>query len=230
MNNMKRQIFTLTLLLITGFSFAQKTETRTFGDITKLQIYGKTYVGELIPSTENKIEITSSDIGLDKVITTESNGELKITVKGIFNTGNVTLKIYCKKIPTFIDINNGALLKSTEKLVVPQISLTTNSDGYIHLILESENITATCNSGGDMTLEGSTQTIAASANTNATCRVEMMTIDNATVKAYLGAEIHLSAKNYIACTTGTNGKIHIYKPYATNITETNESGGTVIRE
>lgn len=227
---MTKHIFTLAFLLITGLTFAQKTETRTFGDINKLQILGKTYVAELIPSTENKIEISSSDIGLDKVITTESNGELKISVKGIFNTGNVVLKIYCKKIPATIEINNGALIKSTEKIVVGQINLITNSDGYIHLILESENVTAQCNSGGDMTLEGTTQTFTASANTNATCRVEMMTIDNATVKAYIGAEIHLSAKNNIACTTGTNGKIHIYKPYATNITETNESGGTVIRE
>ncbi len=225
----KKQIFTLALLLITAITFAQKTETRTFGDLSKLQIIGKTYVAELIPSTENKMEITSSDLTMDKIISAESNGELKITVKG-FASGNVSIKIYCKTIPPSIEISNGALLKSTEKIKVGQILLVTNSDGYIHLILESENVTAQCNSGGDMTLEGTTQTFTASANTNATCRVEMMTMDNATVKAFIGAEIHLSAKNNISCTTGTNGKIHIYKPYATNITETNESGGTVIRE
>jgi hypothetical protein len=185
---------------------------------------------ELIKGDENKIEITSADLTMDKILTTESNGELKIGVKGVFTTGNVTCKVYCKTIPSTIEVNNGALLKSTEKLPVGQVSLITNSDGYIHLMLTSDNVTVQCNSGGDMTLEGSTQTFTASANTNATVRADMMTMDNATVKAFLGAEIHISAKNNITCITGTNGKIHIYKPYATNITETNETGGTVIRE
>ncbi len=227
---MKKIFFSLVVLVAANTAFSQKTETRPLHDVTKLQISGKTFVAELIKADENKIEISSDDLTMDKILTTESGGELKISVKGIFTTGNVKLKIYCKTIPASIEINNGALIKSTEKLEVGQITLTTNSDGYIHLILASENIIAQCNTGGDMTLEGSTTTFTASANTNATCRVEMMTMDNATVKAYIGAEIHLSAKNNIACTTGTNGKIHIYKPYATNITETNESGGTVIRE
>lgn len=226
---MKKLTLSLALLLIVAIGYSQKTETRKFGDISKLSIYGKTFVAELIKGEENKIEITSSDLTLDKVLTTEANGELKINVKG-FNTGNVSCKIYCKTIPATIDINNGALIKSTEKLVVGQISLITNSDGYIHLILESQNINAVCNTGGDMTLEGTTQNLTGNANTNATIRAEMMTIDNAIVKAYLGAEIHLSAKNNITTATGTNGKIHIYKPYATNITEDNQTGGTVIKE
>ncbi len=227
---MKKLILSLVFLLTASTAFLQsKTETRKLQEIKKLEIYGKTFVAELIKGEENKIEISSSDLALDKVVTSESNGELKITVKG-FNSGNVTCKIYCTTIPASISINNGALIKSTEKLQVGQISLTTNSDGYIHLILESENITAVCNSGGDMTLEGSTQTLSANANTNATLRTEMMTVDNATAKAYLGAEVHVSVKNNLTTVTGTNGKVHVYKPYATNIAETNETGGQTIRE
>lgn len=210
-------------------AFLQNTETRKLQEIKKLAIFGKTFVAELIKSDENKIEITSSGLTLDKILTTESNGELKITVKG-FSTGDVSCKIYCTTIPATIEINNGALIKSTEKLEVAKITLTTNSDGYLHLILASENITATCNTGGDMTLEGSTKIFTGNANANATLRAEMMTIDSATVKAIGGAEIHLSAQNSIACATATNGKIHIYKPYAAKITEANESGGLVIRE
>ena len=227
---MKKLILSLALLLTAQLAFLQNTETRPLHDIKKLVITGKTFVAELIPSDENKIEISSTDLTMDKILTTESNGELKISVKGLFTSGNVTCKIYCKTIPTSVEINNGALIKSTQKLEVGQIALTTNTDGYIHFILASENVTVQCNTGGDMTLEGSTQTFTASANTNATVRAENMAMDNATVKAYIGAEIHVSAKNNITCVTGTNGKIHIYKPYAANITETNESGGTVIRE
>lgn len=227
---MKRLLLSYMLILIGNVAFLQKIETRPLHELKKIVISGKTFSAELIKGEENKIEITSADLTMDKILTTESDGELKISVKGIFTTGNVTCKIYCKTIPAYIEVNNGALLKSTEKLEVSQISLLTNSDGYIHLILASENVTAQCNSGGDMTLEGSTQTFSGLANTNATLRADMMTMDNATAKAYLGAEIYISAKNNITCVTGTNGKIHIYKPYAPNITETNESGGAVIRE
>lgn len=227
---MKKLTISFVCLLTFSIGYSQqKTETRKLQEIKKLSIYGKTFVAELIKGDENKIELSSSDLALDKVVTAESNGELKINVKG-FNTGNVTCKIYCTKIPSTIDINNGALIKSTEKLVVGQISLITNSDGYIHLILESENISAVCNTGGDMTLEGSTQNLSGNANTNATIRAEMMTMKNAIVKAYLGAEIHVSASDNITSATGTNGKIHIYKPYATNIVEDNQTGGTVIKE
>jgi len=227
---MKKLIFSTVLLVLTQTAFLQKTETRTVGDFTKLVVMGKTFTAFIIPSIENKVELSSKDIDLSKIVITEANGELKIQVKGLFNTGNVTCNIYCKTMPATIVSDNGALIKNTEKIVADQIALTTNSDGTIHLILESKNITVQCNSGGDMTLEGSTQNLTASANTNAVLRAEMMTIDNATVKAYLGAEIHLRVKDNITCVTGTSGKIHIYKPHTTNIIETNESGGIVIRE
>lgn len=227
---MKKLIISLSLLLVAHAAFTQKTETRKFNDIKKLSIFGKTFVAELIKSDTNKIEITSADLTMDKILTTESNGELKITVKGIFTTGNVSCKIYCKTIPATIEINNGALIKSTENIEVDQIELITNSDGYIHLMLISKNITASSFTGGDMTLEGTTQSLTASANANGTVRAEMMTIDNATAKATTGAEIHLSPKNNLTCIANMNGKIYISKPYAINITETSESGGLVIRE
>jgi len=227
---MKKLFVLFVAAMAVNFCVAQKTETRTIGDINKLVVGGKTFVLEVIPSTENKLELTSTDIGFDKILTTESNGELKVTVKGVFNTGNVVIKMYCKTIPVSMESNNGAIIKSTEKLVVGQIALTTNSDGYIHLILESQNVTATCNSGGDMTLEGTTGTFTSNANMNASLRAEGLNADNGTVKATSGAEVFVSVKNNLASTTVMNGKVHIYKPYPVNITETNESGGTLIKE
>ena len=226
---MKKIIISLSFLFIAQLAHTQKTETRTFNDIKKLSIFGKTYVAELIKADTNKIVITSQDLTMDKILTTESNGELKITVKGI-TTGNVSCKIYCKTLPSVIDINNGALIKSTENLTIDNIELITNTDGYLHLMLISKNIKASSFTGGDMTLEGTTQNLIASSNSNGTVRVEMMTIDSANVKAIGGAEIHLWAKNSIVCSTATNGKVHIYKPYPANIKETNESGGVLIKE
>ncbi len=227
---MKKLLFSTLLLTLTTFAFSQKTETRPIHDVTKLVVMGKTFTAYIIPSTENKIELSSNDIGLDKILVTETNGECKLSVKGIFNTGNVTAKIYLAKMPATIVADNGCLIKNTEKIVADQIALTTNSDGTIHLILESKNITVQLNTGGDMTLEGSTQNLTVSANTNAVLRAEMMTIDNATAKAYIGAELHMRVKDNVTCVTGTNGKVHLYKPYPANVAETNESGGMVIKE
>lgn len=227
---MKKIVFSTLLIAITSLAFSQKTETRPIHDVTKLVVMGKTFTAYIIPSTENKIELSSNDIGLDKILVTESNGECKLSVKGIFNTGNVTAKIYLTKIPASMVSDNGALIKSTEKIIADQISLTTNSDGTIHLILESKEVTTQLNTGGDITLEGNTQNLIASANINSVLRAEMMTIENATVKAYSGAEIHCRVKTNVTSVTGTNGKVHVYKPYATNIVETNESGGMLIKE
>lgn len=227
---MKKSILSTLLLILTQTAFLQKTETRPTHEMTKLVVMGKTFTAFLIPSTENKVELSSNDIGLDKVVLTETNGELKLSVKGIFNSGNVTAKIYCTKIPATIVADNAALIKSTDKITADQIELTTNSDGTIHLILESKNVTVHLNSGGDVTLEGSTQNLIANGNTNAVLRAEMMTVENATAKAYLGCELHLRVKDNVTYATGTNGKVHVYKPYATNITGTDESGGLLIKE
>ncbi len=227
---MKKLIISLSFLLIAPAVYLQNTETRPLQEIKKLHITGKTFMAQFIISDVNKIELSSKDLTMDKILTTESNGELRISVKGLFTTGNVTCKIYCTAVPPLIEIDNGAYLKTTDLLNAPQVTLTTNSDGYIHLNLNSDNITVQCNSGGDVTLEGTTKNFTASANTNATVRAEQMEMDIATAKAYLGAEVYLAAKSSITCVTGTNGKIHIYKPYAPSIVETNESGGTVIRE
>lgn len=218
------------IVLISAVSIGQNTETRPLHEIKKLHITGKTFNAQIIPSDVNKIELSSTDLTMDKIVTTESNGELKINVKGIFTTGNVICKIYCTSIPPIIEIDNGAYLKTLEPLTVPQMNLITNSDGYIHLNLITENLSIQCNSGGDLTLEGSTKNFTASANTNGTVRAEQMQIDIATAKAYLGAEIYISAKTSITTVTGTNGKVHIYKPYAPSIVETNETGGQTIRE
>jgi hypothetical protein len=224
---MKKLILSTVLLILAQTAFLQKTETRPTHEMTKLVVMGKTFTAFLIPSTENKVELSSKDIGLDKILVTETNGELKLSVKGIFNTGNVTANIYCTKIPAVIVSDNGALIKSTEKIVADQIELTTNSDGTIHLILESKNVTCHLNSGGDMTLEGSTQNLIANGNVNGVLRAEMMTVDNCTAKAYLGCELHMRVKDNIAYTIGTGGKVHVYKPYATNITGTDEAGGLI---
>jgi len=225
---MKKLILSTGLLILTQTAFLQKTETRPLHDVTKLVVMGKTFTAFIIPSTENKIEFSSKDIDLSKIVTTETNGELKVQVKG-FNTGNVTANIYLAKIPASIVSDNGALIKSTDKIKADQIELTTNSDGTIHLILESKNITCHLNSGGDMTLEGSTQNLVANGNVNGVLRAEMMTIENATAKAYMGCELHMRVKDNVTCVTGTGGKVHIYKPHATNIVVEGEADG-VIRE
>lgn len=228
---MKNILFSTLLFAATCLGIAsQNTETRPLHEIKKLHITGKTFNAQIILSDVNKIELSSTDLTMDKIITTESNGELKINVKGIFTTGNVICKIYCTAVPPIIEIDNGAYLKTLDLLTAPQVSLITNSDGYIHLNLNTENLTVQCNSGGDLTLEGTTKNFTASANTNGTIRAEQMQMDIATAKAYLGAEIYISAKTSITTVTGTNGKVHIYKPYAPSIVETNESGGQTIRE
>jgi hypothetical protein len=227
---MKKLFLNITFLLLAQGLFSQNTDTRPLHTVTKLVITGKTFSAEIFKGEENKIEITSADLTMDKILTTESNGELKVSVKGLFTSGDAKLKIYLKTIPATIEINNGAYLKSEEKIEVGQISLITNSDGYIRLNLISDNVVLQCNTGGDATLEGSAKSLSISANTNATVRAEAMEVNNGVVKAYIGAEIYVAVKDNLACTTGTGGKIHIYKPYPTNITESNESGGAVIRE
>jgi hypothetical protein len=227
---MKKLFLNITFLLLAQGLFSQNTETRPLHTVTKLVITGKTFSAEIIQGDENKVEITSADLTMDKILTTESNGELKVSVKGLFTTGDAKLKIYLKTLPATIEINNGAYLKSEVNMAVGQISLITNSDGYIRLNLTAENIVLQCNTGGDATLEGTTQSLSVSANTNATVRATAMEVNNGVIKAYLGAEIYVKVKDNLACTTGTGGKIHVYKPYPTNITETNESGGEVVRE
>lgn len=106
---------TFLIILLSGLvsihAFTQNTETRPLHEIKKLHITGKTFNAQIIPSDVNKIELSSTDLTMDKIITSETNGELKINVKGIFVTGNVICKIYCTSVPPIIEIDNGAYLK-----------------------------------------------------------------------------------------------------------------------
>lgn len=227
---MKRSILSL-LFAFPLILAAQKTETRLLEDFDKLFVTGKTFTVEVYKADTNKIEVISHDLTFDKIITEVKGGELKVRVKGIFTTGNVRCKLYCKKIPSIIEAGNAALIKAEdEALEIPQISLTTEGDGTIIMKLKSTNINAVCNSSGDMTLLGSAQNFNGKSNANSTLRVEQMDLENATVKATLNAEIHLKASKNINATTATGGKIYIQKPYAENIIESSEKGGQIIRD
>src|SRR5688572_21652214 len=110
---MKKLTFSLFFLATTIAAFSQQTDTRKFTTFKKLSITGKTFVATIVKGTENKIELKSTDIPLDKILTYQEGDEIHLSVKGI-NTGNVNVIITYVEFPGTLEVNNNANLKSEE--------------------------------------------------------------------------------------------------------------------
>ena len=146
------------LILIAYTSLNAQDKTMTFSDFDELSVSTSIKL-ELIPSNENKAEITIIKGDLDDLIVDQTRGELEFRFKSQNNWGKnnqrkAEITLYYKTRLESIDVNAGASVYSNEVMEATEFSADVNSGASLDLIMNAERIDSDVNSGGRMEIEG----------------------------------------------------------------------------
>lgn len=203
------------LLLIAQLGFSQKTITKNTGDFDAVKVFDKISV-QLIPSDENKIEISGSNNSDVEII--NKNGELKIRMPlgKLLKGEEVTALLYFKKIER-IEASEGSYV--TNEKPFEQISLVVNAKegSEIKLKLDVKKATVQVSSGGIIELTGTAQNQEATISAGGILNAKNLQTTQTTVTVNTGGTADIKATELVDAKVRAGGIITIFgKPKQIN--------------
>jgi len=218
---MKRLLIIL-LLAITGYAYAQKTETRNVGAFSGIKVQTAIDVYLKKGTKESVNVVVSGNIDPKNVVTEVSGGTLKVSLDhGSYN--NVDIKVYV----TYVEIdklmvNSAANIFSENIIKCSKLYLSAISSGTIDIQVEVDQLEASAGSAGDIELKGKAGTAVIEAVTAGEVDAYEMIANTVTVKAVTAGSAKVNVVKDIEAKATTGGDIR----YRGNPERSNTSAST----
>lgn len=196
----------LAILFIAQISFAQVT--KNLGDFDELKVFDRINV-ELIPSTENKIEIKGDRSSEVEVV--NKNGELKIrmSLKKLMKGEEITAKLYFTKLES-IDASEGAYVTCDETFKQTAIEITGKEGAEIRLKIDVQKAKIKSVTGAILKISGTAQNQDASLGTGGILEAMNLETSQTTVSITTGGEADVKASELVDAKVRAGGTITIY--------------------
>ena len=220
---MKNLIKTLVFFVVVTVT-AQNPITKTVGEFSELKVYDLINV-ELVKSKENKVEITGKNTA--NVVVVNKNGILKIrlNLEEIFDGNHTNVKLYYTSFD-IIDVNEGAMVNSTETISQFEVELKAQEGGLIKLNLDTKETSIKSITGGFIELEGKTNNQTISIGTGGILKAENLQANNTNVVVRAGGEAHVNTTELLDIKIRAGGDVFVYgKP--NKVTESRALGGRI---
>ena len=217
-----RELIVCGLIFFTTIVSAQTN--KKLGEFDELKVFDRISV-TLIPSNENRIEITGSRSQEVEIV--NNNGQLKLRMPfpKLLEGEDVSAKLYYKKLER-IDGSEGAFIKGTEVMTQTAIKLTTKEGAEITLNLEVKNAEVKSVTGGIITLSGKATNLTATLGTGGVLDAEKLATVQTDVSIKAGGEADVRASELVKADVKAGGIITIYgKP--SQINQKTTLGGTI---
>ncbi len=230
MKTLKKTTLIIILLLVSTLVFGQDTETRDLRSFTDIKVSeGIELVAE--KGTENSITIETRRLNPERVLTEVRGDQLNIHIDNSWyrrtprHNVRVTLT-YTEELER-IHVNTAAdaLFKSIIKS--KRLDVSSSTSGTIELQAEVEILDLSASTSGRIEIEGTAEDLEAGATTGATIYAYNMEAKDVSVRANTGADIRVSAEDYLTGRAGTGGSISYRGRPRTSI-RTN-TGGSIRR-
>lgn len=203
------------------------TDSRPIGEVTELRVNEGIEV-EWIQSSEKKVEVMVEGVGLDKVISEQAGGILRIRMRtGIYTGAKVTCKVY---YPAFshIQANSGATIQSPMPVKTERLSLQATTGGSIALEVETERLFATAQTAGSLLLEGKSQLLIADVTGGARLEAFELVCEDVELRANAGATADIVALHSANLKANTGATIR-YKGNPRSIQVQSQLGSNIIK-
>jgi len=203
-----KNLFFLTVLFISTFTFSQEEINTEVGDFSELKVYDLITV-KLIPSTENRVVIAGKNTNYVKTI--NENGVLKVRMEleERFDGNATTVTVYFKNI-AIIDANEGSRIYSETEIKVSSLELKTQEGGKIDIIVATQNLNIKSVSGGVIDVKGTTQRQDININSGGTYEAKDLISKEAYVNVTAGGSTTIFATNIVDAKVTAGGNITVY--------------------
>lgn len=221
---MKKIVLFLTLAAFqSGFSQVTKDP----GDFDKVKVFDR-ISAELVPSDENKVEITGKRS--KEVIVVNKNGELKLGMPAtkLLQGEEIEAKIYYKEIKS-VDASEGAYIGSGKAVNSAKLDVTAKEGAEIKLELDVEILKVKSVTGATIRLEGKASDQEISIGTGGIVEAKNLITERTDVSINAGGEAEVNASKYVKARTKAGGEITVHgKPQT--IDKKSILGGTITEE
>ncbi len=220
-----KKLIVLSGLLVSQFFYAQDV-TKDLSSFTEVRIYDK-ISAELIPSSENKIEIYGSNSNDVEVL--QKNDELKVRMPltKLLKGEDIKVTIYYKGTLEEIEAFEGSFITSLKPITSPNLEITAKESSEIRFEIEAEDLEVKSVLGANITLNGTVSgTMEAEIRTGGTLEAQDLKTKKTKVSISAGGSADVYATDYVKADTKAGGTINIYgKP--TKIDQRTVAGGSI---
>ena len=215
-----------------SFTFLSEKESRILGNFTDLEVAGNIIV-TLIPSSENKADITILKGEIDDLITEVSGNTLEIkfkkTGKKWNNSGNkkADIKLYFTELKE-IDISAGARISGNDVIKAASFELEASSGSSCSIQLETTKLEVNVSSGASVTLKGMATKQNVDISSGASYKAGKLETEMTTIEVSSGGSGTVWATKEFVADASSGGNVK-YKgePKKTNIDAGKFSGGSI---
>ncbi|MFB9106982.1 head GIN domain-containing protein [Flavobacterium gyeonganense] len=208
-----KKLIIIAVVLFFQMSFGQVT--KTLGDFDTVKVYDKLHV-KLVQSSENKLVIKGvREAELEAV---NKNGILKIRMPfpKLLSGEDLEVTLYYKHIE-LIDVNEGAIVTSSETIKATSFKVSAQEGGKINVDLEVEKLKVSSVSGGEITLAGKASNQVASLGAGGYLLASKLETSQTTVSVSAGGKADVNASTLVDAKVSAGGSIYIYgKPKQIN--------------
>ncbi|OXA80623.1 Putative auto-transporter adhesin, head GIN domain [Flavobacterium aquidurense] len=209
---MKKLLIGVAILFV-QMSFAQVT--KEVGDFDEVKVFDKLHV-KLVASSDNKVVIKGARESEVEVINKKGTLKIRMTISKPLSGDELDITLYYKHIE-LIDVNEGALVTSTEPVKATSFKVSAQEGGKINVDLDVDKLKVSSVSGGEITLTGKASNQDASLGAGGFLLASKLVTSQTTVSVSAGGKADVNATTLVDAKVSAGGSIYIYgKPRQIN--------------
>ena len=219
-----KRIILVVFVLLTQLNYSQTTIN--LGDFDKIKVFDQLNV-TLIPSTENKIEVTGTNQANVEIVNRNSLLKIRISLNKILEDNkDLKVNLYFKNIQS-IDANEGSMVSCKTVFKQTTMELSVQEGAIIEAELDVDNATAKLNSGGIINLFGKAVTQKTTITSGGILNAKNLETSQTNVSITAGGSADVNASTFVEAKVNAGGTITIFgKPK--QIKQQAFAGGTII--
>lgn len=194
------------MLLISSLGFAQVT--KKLGEFNAINVFDRISV-ELIPSSENKIEIKGDRAGEVEIVNNNGTLKIRMSLKKLLDGEEVSAKLYYTNLES-IDASEGSYIIGDDVIKQSSIKVNAKEGSEIRLNIDVEKAELRAVTGGILQIKGSATNQDASIGTGGILRANGLETSQTTVKITTGGEADVRATELVDAKVRAGGTITVF--------------------
>jgi hypothetical protein len=200
-----KKIIVIFSLFVSVFGFSQVD--KKLGEFDKVSVFDRISV-QLIPSDENRIEISGSRAEDVELINNNGNLKIRMALRKLLEGEDVSAKLYFKQIDE-IDASEGSYIICDAALKQTSLSVNAKEGAEIRLTLDVKKANLRAVTGGVLKIKGSATNNDVSIGTGGVLQAMDLETVQTTIKITTGGEADIRASELVDAKVRAGGNITI---------------------
>jgi hypothetical protein len=201
-----KKIVVIFILFVSTLGFSQIN--KKLGEFEKVSVFDRISV-QLIPSDENRIEISGNRAQDVELINSNGNLKIRMALRKLLEGEDVSVKLCFKQIDE-IDANEGSYIICDAAFKQTSLSVNAKEGAEIRLTLDVKKANLRAVTGGVLKIQGSATNSDVSIGTGGVLQAIDLETVQTTIKITTGGEADIRASEFVDAKVRAGGNITIF--------------------